>query len=63
MNLTKPTELRRIPNRGSHDWGTIDQILDAGLLARVGFCVDGQPFLIPTLDGRGEKTLLPRFRR
>jgi len=38
-------------------------MLDAGFLARVLFCVDGQPFLIPTLDRRGEKTLLPRFRR
>ena len=59
MNLTKRTELRRIPDRGSHDWGTISQILDAGFLAHVGFCVDGQPFVIPTLYGRdGEKLYL-----
>src|SRR5580658_1818022 len=59
MNLTKRTELRRIPNRGSHDWETINQILDAGFLAHVGFCVDGQPFVIPTLYGRdGEKLYL-----
>src|SRR5438445_707332 len=56
MNLTKRTELRRIPDRGSHDWETINQILDAGFLASVGFCVDGQPFVIPTLYGRdGER--------
>ena len=59
MNLTKRTELRRIPDGGSHDWGTINQILDAGFLAHVGFCVDGQPFVIPTLYGRdGEKLYL-----
>jgi len=59
MNLTKRTELRRIPDRGSHDWGAINQILDAGFLAHVGFCVDGQPFVIPTLYGRdGEKLYL-----
>lgn len=59
MNLTKRTELRRIPDRGSHDWETINQILDAGFLASVGFCVDGQPFVIPTLYGRdGEKLYL-----
>ena len=59
MNLTKRTELRRIPNRGSRDWETINQILDAGFLAHVGFCVDGQPFIIPTLYGRdGEKLYL-----
>src|SRR5713226_4627887 len=59
MNLTKRTELRRIPDRGSHDWETINQILDAGFLAHVGFCVDGQPFVIPTLYGRdGERLYL-----
>jgi nitroimidazol reductase NimA-like FMN-containing flavoprotein (pyridoxamine 5'-phosphate oxidase superfamily) len=59
MNLTKRTELHRIPNRGSRDWDPINQILDAGFLAHVGFCVDGQPFIIPTLYGRdGEKLYL-----
>jgi hypothetical protein len=38
---------------------TINQILDVGFLAHVGFCVDGQPFVIPTLYGRdGEKLYL-----
>jgi uncharacterized protein len=59
MNLTKRTELRRLPARGSRDWETIQQILDAGFLAHVGFCVDGEPFVIPTLYGRdGEKLYL-----
>jgi nitroimidazol reductase NimA-like FMN-containing flavoprotein (pyridoxamine 5'-phosphate oxidase superfamily) len=59
MNLTKRTELRRIPDRGSHDRETIHQILDAGFLAHVGFCVDGQPFVIPMLYGRdGERLYL-----
>jgi nitroimidazol reductase NimA-like FMN-containing flavoprotein (pyridoxamine 5'-phosphate oxidase superfamily) len=57
MNLTKRTELRRIPDRGSRDRETINQILDAGFLACVGFCVDGQPFVIPTLYGRDEERL------
>jgi nitroimidazol reductase NimA-like FMN-containing flavoprotein (pyridoxamine 5'-phosphate oxidase superfamily) len=57
MSLTKRTELHRIPDRGSHDWETINQILDAGFLAHVGFCVDGQPFVIPTLYGRYERRL------
>src|ERR1700732_1682021 len=59
MNLTKRTELRRIPDRGSRCWRTINHILDAGFLASVGFCVDGQPFVIPTLYGRdGERLYL-----
>ena len=57
MNLTKRTELRRIPSRGSRDWETINEILDAGFLAHVGFCVGGQPFVIPTLYGRDGKRL------
>ena len=59
MKLSKRTELRRIPDRGSHDWETINQVLDAGFLASVGFCMDGQPFVIPTLYGRdGERLYL-----
>ena len=56
MNLTKRTELRRLPSRGSRDLDTINAILDAGFLAHVGFCVDGQAYVIPTLysrDGEG----------
>ena len=59
MNPATRTELRRIPDRGSHDRETINQILDVGFLASVGFCVDGQPYVIPTLYGRdGEKLYL-----
>jgi len=57
MNLTKRTELRRIPGRGSRERDRINQILDAGFLAHVGFCVAGQPFVIPTLYGRDEEKL------
>ena len=59
MNRTDRTQLRRLPKRGFHDSATINQILDAGFLAHVGFQVDGQPFVIPTLYGRdGEKLYL-----
>jgi nitroimidazol reductase NimA-like FMN-containing flavoprotein (pyridoxamine 5'-phosphate oxidase superfamily) len=59
MNLTERTELRRLPKRGSHEAKTLHEILDAAFLAHVGFNVDGQPFVIPTLFGRaGEKLYL-----
>ncbi len=59
MNQTERSELRRIPIRGSHDWETIARILEVGFLAHVGFCVSGQPFVIPTLYGReGSKLYL-----
>lgn len=56
MRQTYRAQLRRLPKRGFHDSATINEILDAGFLAHVGFQVDGQPFVIPTLYGReGEK--------
>src|SRR5262249_11812256 len=57
MNLTDRTKLRRLPTRGSHEQETIYQILDAAFLAHVGFCVNGQPFVIPTNFGREGDTL------
>ena len=41
-----------MPTRGAYDSKTIHAILDAGFLAHVGFCISGQPFVIPTLYGR-----------
>jgi nitroimidazol reductase NimA-like FMN-containing flavoprotein (pyridoxamine 5'-phosphate oxidase superfamily) len=56
MNRSNRTELRRLPGRGSHELTAIYGILDAGFLAHVGFQVNNQPFVIPTLYGReGEK--------
>ncbi len=52
MKPTQRSELRRLPKRGSHDPAVIHEILDAGFLAHVGFCVAGQPFVVPTLFGR-----------
>src|SRR5512135_1603133 len=52
MKSTARTELRRLPKRGAHDDATIHAILAAAFLAHVGFNVDGQPFVIPTLYGR-----------
>jgi uncharacterized protein len=57
MNPTKRTKLGRLPNRGSHETETIHAILDAAFLAHVGFQMEGQPFVIPTLYGRDEDKL------
>jgi uncharacterized protein len=57
MNLTERTKLRRLPARGSHELGTIYGILDAAFLAHVGFCLNGQPTVIPTNFGREGDTL------
>jgi hypothetical protein len=44
--------VRRKPDRGHYDRATIDAILDAGLVAHVGYVVDGQPYVVPTLYWR-----------
>ena len=54
--LTDRSTVRRLPQRGAYDSKTIHAILDAGFLAHVGFCIDGQPFVIPTLYGRAKDT-------
>lgn len=57
MNVSARATVRRIPNRGAYDAETIHAILDEGFLAHVGFSVNGQPFVIPTLYGRSENKL------
>lgn len=39
-------------DRGAYDRATVHAVLDAARLCHVGFVVDGQPFVIPTLYGR-----------
>lgn len=50
--------MRRLAKRGHYDAATIHAILDAGFLAHVGFSVDGEPVVIPTLYGRDGDTLI-----
>lgn len=49
---TDRTRVRRLPDRGAYDRGTIDAILDATPVAHVGYVIDGQPFVTPTLQWR-----------
>ena len=49
---TPRTRVRRMPKRGGYDRATIDPILDEALIAHLGFAVDGQPYVIPTLHAR-----------
>jgi nitroimidazol reductase NimA-like FMN-containing flavoprotein (pyridoxamine 5'-phosphate oxidase superfamily) len=44
--------VRRQPTRGRYDRATIDAILDEALICHLGFEVDGQPHVIPTLHAR-----------
>lgn len=46
------TRVRRHPERGSDDRDLVDAILAAGLIAHLGYVVDGHPVVVPTLYGR-----------
>jgi uncharacterized protein len=46
------TRVRRVPARADYDRATIDAILDEALVGHLGFAVDGQPYVIPTLHAR-----------
>lgn len=50
-------QVRRHPERARYDRETIDAILDEALICHVGFVVDGQPFVMPTIHARRGDTL------
>ncbi len=49
---TERTSVVRESHRGAYDRETIYKILDEGFVCHVGFSVDGQPYVIPTLFAR-----------
>ena len=49
--------IKREPQRARYDRETIDAILDEALLCHLGFEIDGQPYVIPTLHARVGDTL------
>jgi len=49
----------RYPKRAAYDTDTIYPILDEALVCHVGFAIDNQPFVIPTIHARmGDQLLL-----
>ncbi|HET9341824.1 MAG TPA: pyridoxamine 5'-phosphate oxidase family protein [Candidatus Eremiobacteraceae bacterium] len=49
---TKRTRVVREPHRGVYDRESTYSILDEALVCHIGFVVDGQPYVIPTLFAR-----------
>ncbi len=49
---TDRTRVKRLPKRASYDRETIYSILDTALVCHVGFAIDRQPYVIPTLHVR-----------
>ncbi len=54
---TQRTKVRRLSKRAVYDKESVHQILDEAYICHVGFVVDGQPFVIPTLYARSGETL------
>ncbi len=54
---TDRTALKRLAERGAHDFETIARILDEALYCHIGFVVDGQPYVVPTGYGRDGRTV------
>jgi nitroimidazol reductase NimA-like FMN-containing flavoprotein (pyridoxamine 5'-phosphate oxidase superfamily) len=50
--------VERTKARARYDRASIHAILDAGLIAHVGFSIDAQPFVIPMLYARDGETIL-----
>jgi hypothetical protein len=58
LGVTPRTTVRRLPERGSHDWELIAAILDEALVCHVGLVgPDGAPVVIPTAHARVGTTL------
>jgi nitroimidazol reductase NimA-like FMN-containing flavoprotein (pyridoxamine 5'-phosphate oxidase superfamily) len=55
---TARNNVKRLPERGHYDAATIYPIVDAALICHVGFALDGQPYVIPTLHARHNDTIL-----
>jgi len=54
-NVAAPSaraRVRRLADRAAYDHDTIAAILDAGVVAHLGFVVDDQPYVIPMLHAR-----------
>jgi nitroimidazol reductase NimA-like FMN-containing flavoprotein (pyridoxamine 5'-phosphate oxidase superfamily) len=49
---TQRTRVVREPHRGTYDRETIYAILDEGFVCHVGFSIEGQPYVIPTMFAR-----------
>src|ERR1700741_3369435 len=54
---TERTQVKRLPKRGHYESETVYGILDSAFVCHVGFCVEGQPYVIPTNYGKSGDTL------
>jgi nitroimidazol reductase NimA-like FMN-containing flavoprotein (pyridoxamine 5'-phosphate oxidase superfamily) len=54
---TDRSKVKRLHERGRYDEESVFAILDAGLIAHIGYVIDGQPYVTPTAYWRRGRTL------
>jgi len=52
LTPTSRSRMRRHHERGHYDRETLYEVLDASLMAHIGYVIDGQPYVTPTLFWR-----------
>jgi uncharacterized protein len=52
FDITERTRINRYPVRGNYDRTAVEAILDEAMVCHVGFAVEGQPYVIPTIHAR-----------
>ena len=57
FTATARSKARRRPQRTSYDEASVYAVLDAALMAHVGYLIDGQPFVTPTAFWREGRQL------
>ncbi|MBA2598300.1 MAG: pyridoxamine 5'-phosphate oxidase family protein [Chloroflexota bacterium] len=58
FDVTKRNKVLRLAKRARYDHDEVYAILDAAMLCHVGYEIDGQPYVMPTLVARDGDTLL-----
>jgi len=62
--VTRQNKVRQLKEKARYDKDTVHQLLDAGLVAHVGFVQDGDPIVVPMIYGReGEIVYLHGARK
>jgi len=56
-SVDKKNKVRQLRENASYDTSTVHAVLDAGLVAAVGFVQDGAPIVVPMIYGREGETI------
>ncbi|MDH3546669.1 MAG: pyridoxamine 5'-phosphate oxidase family protein [Gammaproteobacteria bacterium] len=55
--VTKQNKIRQLREKAAYDKATVHSILDAALVAHVGFVESGRPIVVPMIYGREKSTI------